>query len=178
MLKHIIAAAALASLASASFAAEQTTVQYKPTGAAAPAATGFYVGADLGATEMSYSDKTKLSYGLLAGYKFNQHFAVEAGVRKLAHDSDNYYDSNAKQYSVSALGILPLQNGFSVFGRLGLNRVSEDLGYNHEYRHRDTKILYGMGVGYDLAKNITTRLEVQKPASNITNVSASLLYSF
>lgn len=177
MLKHIIAAAAFASLASASFAAEQTTVQYKPTDAA-PTATGFYAGADLGATEMSYSDKTKLSYGLLAGYKFNQHFAVEAGVRKLAHDSDNYYDSNAKQYSVSALGILPLQNGFSVYGRLGLNRVSEDWGYNHEYRHRDTKILYGMGVSYDLGKNITTRLEVQKPSANITNVSASLLYSF
>jgi len=174
MLKHIIAAAALASLASAAFAAGQSTIAYQPT----EGKTGFYAGVDIGGTQPEYDNDFELSYGLLAGYKFNKNFAVEAGVRKLIDDPKNHYNPDFKQYSVSALGILPLQNGFSVYGRLGMNRLSQDTGWDHEYRWRDDKLLYGIGVSYDLGKNFTGRVEVQKPSSKLTNVSAGLVYAF
>lgn len=175
MLKHIIAAAALASLASASFAAEQSTVPYKPT--EEKALTGFYAGVDMGGTKAYNNSDFELSYGLLAGYKFNQNFAVEAGVRRLVDDPKNIYDTDFKQYSLSGLGILPLQNGFSVYGRLGMNRLSQNAGWA-PYRYRENKLLWGLGASYELGKNFTGRIEAQKPSGNITNVSASLLYSF
>jgi OOP family OmpA-OmpF porin len=77
------------------------------------------------------------------------------------------------------VGTLPLSNGFNVYGRLGVNNihVSSDFGAINR-SNTDLKLLYGLGVGYSFAPNISARLEVQKPWAAVTNVGASVIYSF
>lgn len=83
------------------------------------------------------------------------------------------------QAAVSVLGTLPLSGGFGVFGRLGYNRIesSDNLGHPFFNYHID-KLLYGAGVSYNFNGNISGRVEVQRAARNLTNVSAGVAYSF
>lgn len=155
MFKKIAIAASLAILSSAAMAADQPY---------------FYAGGDVGSTKFSGIDR-ETSYGGFGGYQFNQNIAVEAGYRRLAKlDGDT-----ADQFHVSAVGTLPLSNGFNVFGRLGVNRLSlEDGADNYHYN----RALYGAGVGYSFSPTVMGRLEVQKPHSDVTNISASVAFRF
>jgi opacity protein-like surface antigen len=172
MFKKIAAAAALALVASSSFAA---------------APTAFYGGLDVGSTKMDDFDSTKTSFGGFVGYGFNQFFAIEAGYRQLGkYDFDVFannrvYEANvkAKQTHVSVIGSYPLNERFDVYGRLGYNKLrakvsvlGQDAGVD------DDKALYGIGLNYNFAPNLAGRIEAQKPSSDITNYSVSVVWQF
>jgi hypothetical protein len=164
MLKKIIAAATLATMAASAYAA---------------APGSFYAGGDVGVTSMSSGSDTRGSIGGFGGYNFTEHFAVEAGYRRLTGFDDISGNYNADQLALSGVGTLRFTNGFNVFGRLGVNRVTvkADMG-GYTYKDHQTKPLYGFGVGYDFGNNISARLEVQKPTPHSSNVSAGVMYSF
>jgi OOP family OmpA-OmpF porin len=155
MFKKIVIASALALIASASFA--QT----------APAV---YAGVDVGSTKLSddgYSDRDT-SIGGFVGYTFNQNFAVEGGYRSL-FDKDGI---EVNQTAISGLAIAPLSNGFSVYGRLGYNHLS--------VKDADSKgkALYGAGVSYAFTPTASARVEIQKPHSDLTNISVGVAFKF
>jgi hypothetical protein len=159
MIKKIAAAAALSLLASASFAA-----------------TPFYAGVDVGSTRFDAVDtnSSKVSYGVVAGYSLNESVAVELGFRRLG-EWKNVYGSNEdlaiNQTHLSVVGSVPLKDQFSLFARVGYNKLN---GAGES----TSGALYGVGLGYNFAPNIVGRLEVQKPASIATNLGLSVAFKF
>ena len=154
MFKKLVIASALSLIASASFA--QT-------------APGVYAGVDVGSTKISadYNERDT-SIGGFVGYTVNQNFAIEGGYRSL-------FDKNGfdlKQTAISGLAIAPLSNGFSVYGRLGYNHLSaKDMD-------SENKAVYGAGVSYAVTPTASVRFEVQKPHSDVTNLSLGVAFKF
>jgi len=172
MFKKIAAAAALAFVASSSFAA---------------APTAFYGGLDVGASKADDFDSTKTSFGGFVGYGFNQFFAVEAGYRQLGkYDFDVLVNNRivganvkAKQTHLSVIGSYPLNAQLDLYGRLGYNKVRAKVSALGQSGNADDDGgLYGIGLNYNFAPNLSGRIEAQKPTSDITNYSASIVWQF
>jgi OOP family OmpA-OmpF porin len=163
MFKKVIVAAILATAAASSFAATP----------------GFYVGADLGSTKVDGLSGDKTSVGAFAGYSFNQNFAVEGAYRRLGKWDVMGYSVDADQTAVSLIGTLPLNAQFNVYARLGYNNMGASASYGGiKASTSQNGGLYGVGVGYNFNKQISARVEVQKPASDTTNVNVGIVYSF
>jgi OOP family OmpA-OmpF porin len=161
--KKIAIAAALAVIASSSFAA---------------GATKFYAGGDVGSTKLDGFDR-ETSYGAFVGYNITPMFAVEAGYRRLASFDDVGADLDLNQTAISAIGSLPVGNGFGVYGRLGYNRVEVKANAGR-YTASDSvnRALYGIGATYAFTPAISGRIEVQRPSSDSTNFSAGVSFQF
>lgn len=172
MFKKIAAATALILAASSTFAAQPNT---------------FYGGVDAGRTKIDDFSKRDTSVGAFVGYNINQNFAVEGGYRRLA-DQDIYLDggagvikgsAKADQAHLSVIGSLPVSENVSVYGRLGLSRLEAKIDSNvYSAKDHTTKALYGVGVSYAITPAVSTRVEVQKPTSDSTNVSAGVAFQF
>lgn len=163
MFKKIAIAATLAILSSAAMAADQPY---------------FYAGGDIGSTKIDGADR-ETSYGAFGGYQINQNFGVEAGYRRLADTEAFGADLKVDQIAVSAIGTIPLSNGFNVYGRLGYNRLTVKASANgNSATDHENKALYGIGLGYAFSPTIMGRLEVQKPESDVTNISAGVSFRF
>ena len=76
-------------------------------------------------------DNTGSAYKLQLGYQFNKYFAVEGGYFNLGKSKLDYSDGTSDSLktdglNISAVGILPFDNGFSVFGKLGRLREQDE----------------------------------------------------
>jgi OOP family OmpA-OmpF porin len=160
MLKKIVAAAALAVMASSSFAGTPGTV---------------YGGLDVGSTKVDGISGKETSFGGFVGYNFHQNFALEGGFRRLAQYDVVGEDLTLDQTALSVVGTVPLSQGFNVFGRLGYNHLKADSNFGGA---SDSGVLYGVGLGYNFSPTIAGRVEVQKPSSDSTNVSVGVAYQF
>lgn len=172
MFKKIAAAASLILASSAAFAAQPST---------------FYAGADAGRTKVDDISGRETSAGAFVGYNFHQNFAVEGGYRRLADYDINVLTGGGfaggsvkvDQAHLSLVGSLPVGESFSVYGRLGLNRLEGKIrsaGFSES--DSSTKALYGVGVSYAFNPQVSARLEVQKPSSDATNLSAGVSFQF
>jgi opacity protein-like surface antigen len=155
MIKQITAAVLLAATSFAASAAEPTN---------------FYVGGDVGSSKAD-DLSSKTSVGIFGGYTFNENFAVEAGFRRLG----KWDDLKVNQLSLSVLGSVPVADQVAVYGRLGYNRLESkyDGGKEHE-----NKGLYGIGVSYAITKEVSARVEWQRPISGSHNISVGVAYHF
>ena len=158
MIKQITAAALLAVTSFAASAAEPS----------------FYVGGDVGSSKKT-GINSETSYGVFGGYKFDENFAVEAGFRRLGNWEEDGIDDKVTQLSLSVLGSVPVDEQFSVYGRLGYNRVEEK--FLGEKAH-ENKALFGLGVSYQITKEISARVEWQRPVSHSRNISVGVAYHF
>jgi OOP family OmpA-OmpF porin len=168
MFKKIAAAAALVIASSSAFAQQ---------------APQFYVGAEASSTKLDGAGREG-GFGGFVGYKFNQTVAIEAGYNRLA-DGDVDVDGenvNVKfnQASVSVIGTLPLSSGFNLFGRLGYNEIKVKGSYMgvSASEKLDDGVVYGVGLGYAFSPAISGRLEVTKPISEMTKVTAGVAFHF
>ncbi|HWU84015.1 MAG TPA: outer membrane beta-barrel protein [Rhodocyclaceae bacterium] len=117
-------------------------------------------------------------YGLNLGYRFRKNFAVEGGYVDLGkyNFSSNVSapaadaasgDYRVKGWTASAVGILPLQNGFSAYGKVGLIvadtklNAGSDSGANAigDSSHTSTRPTYGLGLAYDFSKQVVGKVE-------------------
>jgi OOP family OmpA-OmpF porin len=171
--------------------------------------TGFYAGATLGVGNASFAapaapaaavtvenPKNKPVYGAFAGYRYNQNLAVE-----LAYTGASYiYTTPAltgartlnKQIvlALTAVGTMPVNESFSVFGKLGVaSSSSENNAVAGEQKTSRFAPTFGAGVEYKFTPVITGRLGVDvygvsatisqiKQNSNATVVNAGVSYSF
>jgi len=120
------------------------------TGALAQAAMqGFYVGAEVGKTDVSGADDD-IGFKILGGYKFHPNVAAEVGYGML-------YDKNSVEVTaleVVALGMFPIANQLSLIGKLGLANVDvETPGASDD----KTELTWGVGVQYDFSRNLGLR---------------------
>ncbi|HTH94877.1 MAG TPA: outer membrane beta-barrel protein [Rhodocyclaceae bacterium] len=125
--------------------------------------------ANQGITSSTGTDKHDGVYSLDLGYKFHQNFAVEGGYVDLGrYDFNSNVSAPAadtasgnyrvKGWTASAVGILPIQNGFSAYGKLGLvyadtslNAASNTGATNISSTSKwSTRPLVGLGVSYDI----------------------------
>lgn len=158
--------------------------------------TGWYVGANLGRSDLKIDgtdldqvfadqgltttatlDKHHSAYSLNLGYQANPYFAVEGGYVDLGKHSvsadvsapaaDTLGGSfRARGYDLSAVGILPIDAGWGIYGKAGVFRAKTSLDVNSTGAvavsggsSHDTKPTYGVGVSYDFTRQIAGQLE-------------------
>lgn len=177
MLKKVLVVAALASLAGVANAADN----------------GVYLNGQLGYGNSHYStsdissdfvnssgvDKTGMAGRLAIGYQFTQNFAAELGYSKFSNVKFkdisalgyNLGKGTIKQYAIDlvAKGIMPISNGFGVFGTLGgayLNGSGHDALSGSNSNFWPT---FGLGVSYDITNSLPVTASwqrIQKIGSN------------
>ncbi len=151
-------------------------------------APGYYFGASYGKTSSnvkggqaaSYTDACTVScstddsdkaFSLFGGYRFHRHLAVEGAYVDLGDTavittsggfSTTKQDTNGLR--VVAVGLLPLDNGFTLFGKAGFYRWSSDvrfsnnLGTSYSASESGFKPSFGIGAEYALNKNVSLQL--------------------
>lgn len=120
----------------------------------------------------SYSEPT--FYKLQAGYQINNNFAVEGGY--IGSNNATYTASGGNLagpvtasgsltgWNLTAVGILPLANQFSLLGKLGVADISSSAtatgpGGTFSAGGSKTDLTYGIGAQYDFTNAIFARLD-------------------
>lgn len=137
---------------------------------------------DYGATSVhSSSDDTDTSYKLFAGYRFNKNFAVEGGYADFGRfkasgggiigtpiEVKGKIDSYA--VFVDAVGLLPLNDRFSLFGKAGAAYTHTKLkvtgswgGFTDSISESDNEVVPKLGIGaeYNFTKSVALRAEYE-----------------
>jgi OOP family OmpA-OmpF porin len=148
MLKKLMVAATLALGASGAYAQE----------------TGWYGGLDVGGSHLSginagdSLDKSDMAFDVNLGYRMNRNFAIEGAYTELGkfHFSSAAGDGELKPKSASlaAVGILPLQSNFSLYGKAGIARTETKAGGPIDASDTKDGLLAGAGVMYDFNRNV------------------------
>ena len=161
-------------------------------------------GAFLPTTSIS-DDNRSNAFKLFGGYQFNKNFAVEAGYFNLGEFGFMATTVPAGTLSgkikvqglnVDAVGMLPLDNKFSVFGRLGLQYAQAKDNFsstgavpvlsNANPSKNALNYKAGLGVQYDFNQSLGMRLEAERYRINdavgnngdINMYSVGLVYRF
>ena len=178
-------------------------------GAAAPAAfaqgtpfmQGGYVGFGAGQSKMKDTgsvlpgggiDDSDTGWKIFGGYKFNPNLSAELTYIDFGQFEGGGGVTGSWEptgINGSVLGILPLPNQFSVFGKLGATRwdVDNNLGGTSS-SDNSTDVSYGIGAQYDFNRDIGARLEWERFAdvgetgttgqSDLDLLSASVVWNF
>ena len=158
----LVAAAGLAA-SSASFAQ-----------ATKPADAGFYIGGSVGeasgdcnATAQTSCDDKDSAWKIFGGYQLNRNFAVELGYSDLGEvSSSGPFGTKVEStlWDLVAVGSLPLDNNFSLYGKLGAYRAEAELSSNVGVSgdKKTTDLTYGLGARYDFTRNLAVRAEWQR----------------
>ena len=135
-----------------------------------------------GITSSTSTDDSDTGWKVFAGYRFMKYLAVEGAYTDLgeftAHStvtspSAGIVDSSIETdaWTISALGILPLGDSFSLFGRVGVNLWSADIsatgsggGVTASASDDDdgTDWVYGVGAAWNFTNNLSLRGEWER----------------
>ena len=113
------------------------------------ATTGFYIGAEVGQTEVDGADDD-IGFKILGGYRFHPNIAAEVGYGMLYDKSD--VEVTALEFV--AVGTFPIAKQFSILGKLGIANVEVDSPGGSDDK---TELNWGLGVQFDMAPNIALR---------------------
>ncbi len=132
----------------------------------------------IGAASISNQDT---GAGLNLGYRFGKSFALEAGYTDLGkYDFTSFTTApavdtlqgvyKARAFSISGVGILPMNNKWSLFGKVGIARTSADLSGNSvsgataltRASGSGNGVLVGAGATYALARNWFGKAELDR----------------
>lgn len=144
-------------VSSASFA------QAKP----APADTGFYLGAAIGQSmadcgNLPSCDDKDTAYRVFGGYQFNRNIAVEGGYTPLGEISSGSLKLETNAWDLVAVGIWPLNQAFSIYGKLGFYNAELEVSGPISGKKTTTDLTYGVGGQFNLGRNVGLRLEWQR----------------
>jgi opacity protein-like surface antigen len=124
--------------------------------------------------------ETGMAGRIFGGYQFNQNIAAEVGYTRF-HNATQTYDFTSGMddasvrgslktdaFDIVAKGILPLTNGFNLYGKLGVAylRAAETMRvygtdgskFKISDNAHDVYPTFSAGAGYDVTKNVTTDL--------------------
>ncbi|QTF93233.1 porin family protein [Halomonas sp. BM-2019] len=158
---------------------------------------GFYLGTAIGQATFKNSDFRNLddvdrrdtAFKLFAGYQFNPHFAVETSYVDFgdftANDEDGEVKVDLDGFGFALVGRLPIEAGFSVYGKLGL--IAWDGNVRDADGSRgddDIDPFYGVGAEY-VIDQVMMRLEFERYDMSASGtdfdtdlISASIGYRF
>jgi OmpA-OmpF porin, OOP family len=134
-----------------------------------------------GSTATSITDDNRdIGYKLYGGYRFNRNFALEGGyfnLGKFAFTATTVPPGTLtgnirlQGLNLDAVGILPITERFSAFGRAGLNFAQARDSFagtgivnvtNPNPSKRDTNYKLGLGLQYDFTDSLGMRLEAER----------------
>lgn len=148
------------------------------------AGSGFFVSGNAGRSQFNIGDglgkKNDFVAGVSVGYSFNPNVAVEAGFNDYGKVEFGGVNGKARATHASLLLSAPIANAFSVYGRLGASSTDRQVsGFGSSGTDRKTEGLYGVGVGYNFAKNVQGTVEYQQlQDSEVRAVAAGVKYRF
>jgi OOP family OmpA-OmpF porin len=159
-----------------------------------------------GATNVSSSiDRTDTGYKLQLGYQFNPNFAVEGGYVSLGKmkysatftGGSATLEGKASGWNIAAVGILPINDAFSAFGKLGVIRAKLETNVSAtgpggsasgSTNATNWKPTWGFGGIYNINKAVGVRLEYERfqklgdndttGQPNVDLLSAGVAYKF
>ncbi|WP_296923801.1 outer membrane beta-barrel protein [Polaromonas sp.] len=157
----------------------------------------------LGITSISEDDRDT-GYKLFGGYQFNRNFAVEGGFFDLGKSSYRFNtlplgsfsgETRVRGLNLDLVGILPVSDRFSVFGRVGAAYAQSRANFastgavaanRSDTRNNDTHVKVGLGMQYALTEALSLRAELERyrindPVRNrghIDMASLGLVYRF
>lgn len=156
--------------------------------------------ASLGITSTTTTDDKDTGWKAFAGYRIMKYLAVEGAYTNFGEATANVVTTapsagtaNVKleneAWSLSALGILPLSDQFSLFARLGLNVWNVDVSASgtgsgstaYSDSEDGTDVVYGLGAAYHITPNLNLRAEWERydfDGSDLDFVSVGLGWSF
>ena len=186
--------------------------------------TGPYLGANLGTTRAQFNndsinstlagqgftvnsrteDNRSTGYKLFGGYQLNRNFAVEGGYFDLGRFNYSLNttplgtfaaDTRVRGLNLDLVGILPFNDQFSVFGRVGaayaqsrsnFARTGAQTLTSAPTSRNDTNLKVGVGMQYALTEALAVRAELERyrisdPVRNRGNIdmaSVGLVYRF
>ncbi len=165
--------------------------------------TSQLLGGGFTTTSISNEDRDT-GYKIFGGYKFNKNFALEGGYFDLGkfNFTANTIPAGTlngsirlKGLNLDAVGILPITEKFSAFGRVGVNHAEASDSFtgtgsvgvsNPNPSKNDTNYKFGIGVQYDFTESLAMRVEAERYRVNdavgnkgdIDLVSIGLVYRF
>ncbi len=187
-------------LACAGAAQAQQQAAPKPAPVVAVAVPHWYIGGAIGQTIFDMPDdavpapgatdstlnkgRNNTGYKAFAGYRLHRNFALEGAyadygtfvaTRSVAApvSGDLTAKIRIRGWSLDMVGILPFNNGFSVFGKLGGLYARSSASYstsggyalpadtNTYPRSRELAFKYGIGLAYALTERASLRLEYE-----------------
>jgi len=186
--------------------------------------TGTYIGGNVGRTRADFNndsinrtlagqgltvrsmteDDSSTGYKVFGGYQLNRNFAVEGGYFDLGRFSYGFDTTPAGTFSgntrvrglnLDLVGILPLSDRFSVFGRAGAAYAQSRANFastgavpvnTSSTRRNDTNLKLGLGMQYAITEALAVRAEIERyrvsdPVRNrghIDMASVGLVYRF
>lgn len=140
---------------------------------------GFYIGGAIGqakakeacegiaGTGISCDDKDS-AWKLFGGYQFNRNFAAELGYIDFGEAEATFGTLrdgiSATAFELVGIGMLPVMDRLSVYGKLGLYRAETEertnFGFSADESNND--ITFGFGVRYDITPRFAVRGEWQR----------------
>jgi OOP family OmpA-OmpF porin len=138
--------------------------------------------ASIGLGSSTSVDDSDFGFKLYGGYQFNKNFALEAGYTDLGElkshtvitsGSSGTLDGKWKAYSIdiSAVGILPVNEKFSLFGRAGVSFWNLDFdltgngpGGSGTLSESESGVgpLLAFGASFDIARQFILRAEYER----------------
>jgi len=168
----LIGLLAASTLAFSPISQAQTSTDNWYVGVGAGQGKGKDVCTDVASIGISSCDDTANGYRIFAGFTFNKNFWVEFGYSDFGKaDASGVVLSvpvtaewKATAWDVSMLGMLPVADNFSVFGRLGIAMWNVDLdvnasGFPASQSASGADPVYGVGVEYNFTKQFGLRGE-------------------
>jgi OmpA-OmpF porin, OOP family len=171
------------------------------------AEAGFYAGVSVGRAEardwcsidgapagfaLGACDDRDTAWKLFAGYQFNRNFALEATYMDLGDYSATVsafgtpvgINADATSWGIAAVGLLPLDQQFSLFGKLGVARTEARAdvtiaGQRMRLGEDETEAHYGLGLMWNLDRNLGLRAEWERlDRSRIDTLSIGVQFKF
>lgn len=134
-------------------------------GTMAAHAEGLYVGGSLGSTSYPNSvngvgvNGSMVSGKVFGGYQLTPNFALEAGIAGLGRRSDINGTVDSRGFFLDAVGIAPLNDKWSLLGRVGVERVDFKTSAGND---NGNGIKVGLGAQYALTSRTSLRAEWER----------------
>lgn len=138
-----------------------------------------------GGTASDLSNGT--GFKALLGFQVSEHLAIEGGYISVGTlsttlkvgSSSAVIDLKGTGFNVAVLGIVPVNDQFSVFGKLGYTSAKLE-GSTTGFSSSQTKSSagYGLGASYKLSQMLAIRGEFEKLYDDVNMASISLKFNF
>lgn len=127
-------------------------------------AADMYAGVRVGKDKNSYDNSTlttdnPTALGVFGGYSFNPNFAVEAEYINLGEVKNGVFSAKSDGFSVSGVGSYPINEQFSLFGKLGYAMLTSKFSGGASVPDRKSNaVTYGLGGQYNVSPSVGVRL--------------------
>jgi len=147
--------------------------------------SGWYIGGNLGQSDVDRLSDGDTSFKILGGYQINKNFAAELGYTDFGKVESGGTTAKGNAWELVGVGTLPINDKFSVFGKLGFamgeGDVSTALGSSSD---DSTELTYGIGVKYNFTPVLGVTAEYQaypdfaNGFSDVSVFSVGVVYRF